>query len=168
MDLIIVRKNIIVFFVTLLLGLKLYAQQDCVKIKLSVSSKGGNIKDGILVNINLLSNCSRQLKIHKEDFFLIDENDAGPFDGYFEVKADNIGDTDSSLQGTTDCDPSVPGKASPFRNLLKGQSINYKFDLGCYYHFVKGHIYHIRFRYKLSKLNPSLKDIWSSWLIVKK
>ncbi len=135
-------------------------------LKVSLSHlPDSNLDDGLVINIRLVSMYSKKIKVHGKIYFNVSKDNSDLADGYFEVKA-NPSETDSAMEGTTDCDQVVWGKKYAF--LSKNQPISYKFDLGCYYRFTKGHKYRIRFYYKLSKLNPLLKDGWSSWLLVKK
>ncbi len=148
------------------LFLSLFAQSKAVDVQLSVMKKHIILNDGILLNIHVISMHPKKIKVHNEIYFDIGEQNNAISDGYFEVKAENPEETDSAMQGTTDCDKEVFGREYKF--LKKGEGINYSFDLGCLYHFTKGKKYRIRFCYKLSRLNPSLKDVWSAWLTVKK
>jgi hypothetical protein len=158
-----------VLSILLLIGPKVFAQQIPVKIKLSVIKSTHTLPDGLFLNIRLTSNSTQKLKVHSEAFFRIKKTNSEIADGYFEVKPFLISETDSSMQGSNDCDYGSlnPDKVSPYKNLTTRQYINYHFDLGCYYHLIAGHIYKIRFYYKLSRFNPTFKDLYSEWLTIK-
>ncbi|HEX4371863.1 MAG TPA: hypothetical protein VHZ50_01035 [Puia sp.] len=131
--------------------------------------KGGYVSGGVGVTVNLISDFEQKIKVHNEMFFLVLETDADFTDGYFQIEPIDPSDKSSTAQITTDCDPVQldSTKVSPYKILSKGDSITYNFELSCFYNLLPGHSYRVRFYYKLSKYNPSLKDVYSDWLTIK-
>jgi hypothetical protein len=143
-------------------------QPQTAGLKLSVIEKGPVNSEGItsnlLVNINLSSNHLQTLKVPDPQNLFINEIDMPLADGYVDVRTATPDGKDSTVTVTNDAD--YVNVNIPAKTLSPGQSINYTFNLGYYYQFVRNHEYHIRLWFKLSRLNPC-KDVHSDWLTVR-